>query len=211
MVDKQPFGGTCALRGCEPKKVLVGAAAAVDAARALSAKGIRTTGLAIDWPDLMRFKRTFTTPVPERRKAALAKEGIEAFDGTARFVGPARLTVGDQQFDAARAIVVAAGARPADLPIEGREHLATSDRFFDLDALPPSIAFVGGGFISFEFAHVAARAGVRATILHRGLNPLAGFDPDLVDRLVARTRDAGVDVRLERRYMRLSDAARDIA
>src|SRR5436853_5490966 len=67
MIDKRPFGGTCALRGCDPKKVLVGAAAAVDAARALSGKGISPNGLAIDWPDLMRFKRTFTDPVPESR------------------------------------------------------------------------------------------------------------------------------------------------
>src|SRR5438128_5544846 len=81
MIDKRPFGGTCALRGCDPKKVLVGAAAAVDAARALAEKGLRTNGLAIDWPQLMQFKRTFTDPVPAARKAALARAGVETFDG----------------------------------------------------------------------------------------------------------------------------------
>src|SRR5262245_62063817 len=100
MIDKQPFGGTCALRGCDPKKVLVGAAAAIDAARALSAKGVRTNGLAIDWAELMRFKRTFTDPVPDKRKAGLTRAGIETFDGLASFIGPATLTVGDDQFDA---------------------------------------------------------------------------------------------------------------
>jgi glutathione reductase (NADPH) len=62
--------------------------------------------------------------------------------------------------------------------------------------LPERVLFIGGGYISFEFAHIAARAGARVTILHRGQRPLERFDPDLVDRLVSRTRDLGVDVRL---------------
>src|SRR5712691_8566217 len=83
MIDRQPFGGTCALRGCDPKKVLVGAAAAVDAARALAGKGLRPNGLAIDWTELIAFKRSFTGPVPENRRASLARAGIETFDGIA--------------------------------------------------------------------------------------------------------------------------------
>jgi len=58
------------------------------------------------------------------------------------------------------------------------------------------VLFIGGGYISFEFAHIAARAGARVTILHRGQRPLERFDSDLVDRLVSRTRELGVDVRL---------------
>src|SRR5262245_16726844 len=196
IVDNRPFGGTCALRGCDPKKVLVGAAAAVDAARLLSGNGIRPGALAIDWPALMRFKRTFTDPRPAETKRTLAEAGIVAFDGTAQFVGPDDVRVGDTVLHAAGAILVATGARPADLPIEGPEHLMTSDAFLDLPALPESVAFVGGGYISFEFAHVAARAGSRVAIVHRGARPLAEFDADLVDRLVARTRALGVDVRL---------------
>jgi glutathione reductase (NADPH) len=197
MVDKQPFGGTCALRGCDPKKVLVGAAAAVDAARALSGKGVHPNGLAIDWAELMRFKRTFTDPYPDKRRSALARAGIETFDGVARFVGPSQLAIDTSTvFEASRAIVIATGAKPADLPIAGREHLMTSDRFLELPSLPPTVTFVGGGYISFEFAHIAARAGARATIVHRGTRPLARFDSDLVDRLVARTSALGIDVRL---------------
>jgi glutathione reductase (NADPH) len=196
MIDKQPFGGTCALRGCDPKKVLVGAAAAIDAARALSGKGIRPNGLAIEWAELMAFKRTFTDPVPEVRKAALALAGIETFDGAAHFTGPSALSVGGLVLEATRAIVIAAGARPDDLPIDGCQHLVTSDRFLELPVLPRSVAFVGGGYISFEFAHVVARAGAHAIILHRGRRPLNQFDPDLVNRLVARTEACGIDVRL---------------
>ncbi len=198
MIDKQPFGGTCALRGCDPKKVLVGAAAVVDGARALSGKGVSPNGLAIDWAELMRFKRSFTDPYPERRRTSLARAGIETFNGIARFVGRSQLAIGDSTvLTASRAILVATGARPADLPIDGREHLVTSDQFLELPSLPPTVTFVGGGYISFEFAHIAARAGARVTIIHRGKRPLPRFDPDLVDRLVARTSALGIDVRLE--------------
>lgn len=196
VIDKNPFGGTCALRGCDPKKVLVGAAAAVDAARALSGKGVSPNGLAINWPELMRFKRTFTDPVPEQRKDSLRKAGIETVQDVARFTGPAQLSVGGSAFEATRAIAIAAGAKPADLTIPGREHLLTSDDFLELPSLPSSIAFVGGGYIAFEFAHVAARAGSRITIVHRGERPLEQFDADLVERLVQRTHDSGIDVRL---------------
>jgi glutathione reductase (NADPH) len=196
MIDKRPFGGTCALRGCDPKKVFVDAAAAVGAARALAGSGVRSADLAIDWPELTRFKRTFTDPVPDRRRARLAQAGIETFQDVARFIGPSRLAVGGATLEAARAIVLAAGARPADLGIPGGDHLVTSDGFLDLASLPASVAFVGGGYIAFEFAHVAARAGARVTILHRRLRPLKRFDPDLVDRLVRRTADLGIDVRL---------------
>jgi glutathione reductase (NADPH) len=196
MVDKRPFGGTCALRGCDPKKVLVSAAAAVDAARLLAGKGVHPDNLAIDWTELIQFKRAFTDPRPEQLTASLARSGIRTFQNTARFVGPSQVSVGDTMLIAARAIVVAAGARPADLPIDGREHLLTSDQFLELPSLPPSMVFVGGGYISFEFAHVAARAGARVTILHRDARPLAEFDPGLVERLTARTRALGVDVRL---------------
>lgn len=196
MIDKQPFGGTCALRGCDPKKILVGAAAALDAARGLAGKGVRADGLTIDWAELMQFKRTFTDPYPQKREAGLVRAGIEVVHGAARFVGPSRVEVGDRMLEAARAIVIATGARPADLPIAGREHLITSDEFLELPALLPSLAFVGGGYISFEFAHVAVRAGARVTIVHRGARPLDGFDPELVERLVDRTRALGIDVRL---------------
>src|SRR5713101_2702026 len=196
MIDKRPFGGTCALRGCDPKKVLVDAAAAVDAARLLSEKGVRPDNLAIDWAELIRFKRTFTDPVPEHLTAKLARDGIVTFQNTAQFVDPAHIDVGGTVLHATRAMVIAAGARPMDLAIAGHEHVITSDRFLDLPSLPPSLTFVGGGYISFEFAHVAARAGAHVTMLHRDDRPLTEFDAGLVERLVARTRALGVDVRL---------------
>src|SRR5258708_38270021 len=195
IVDSRPFGGTCALRGCDPKKVLVGAAEAVDRACRMKGKGIQTEKREVDGQALRRFKRSFTEAVRNYREEGFAKAGIVAFHGRARFVGPSSVQVNDDVLEG-RYVVIAAGQEPADLSIPGTEHLTTSDQFLELDELPKRILFVGGGYIAFEFAHVAVRAGSRVTIVHRGLRPLPLFDPDLVDQIVKSTRELGVDVQL---------------
>ena len=195
IVDSRPFGGTCALRGCDPKKVLVGAADALDWIRRMKGNGIQAEKLRVDWQELMRFKRSFTEPVPKNREEGFAKAGIAAFHGRARFVGPSTVQVGDEVLEA-RYVVVAAGQKPADLEIPGTEHLTTSEQFLELDELPKRMLFIGGGYIAFEFAHVAVRAGAQVTVVHRGARPLPHFDPDLVDQIVKSTRELGVDVQL---------------
>jgi glutathione reductase (NADPH) len=202
IVDYRPFGGTCALRGCDPKKVLVGAAELVDRMQRMNGKGIHADQLRIDWPQLMAFKRSFTDPVPKRREDEFAKAGITAFHGRARFVGPTTIHVNGQVLES-RYLVLATGAKPADLRIPGAEYLTTSDQFLELEHLPRRIVFVGGGYISLEFAHVAARAGAQVTILHRGARPLERFDPDLVNRLLDRTRKLGVEVQVQTAVQRL--------
>jgi glutathione reductase (NADPH) len=196
IIDSRPFGGTCALRGCDPKKVLVGAADLIDWNNRMARKGVSSKGTQMDWSALMRFKRTFTEPVPENRENGFAKAGIITFHGRARFVEPTTIRVGDETLTG-RHVLIATGAQPAKLGIPGEEHLTTSDQFLELEKLPERIMFVGGGYISFEFAHVAARASAQVQILHSGARPLKGFDPDLVDRLVQATRDLGVEVRLK--------------
>ena len=195
IIDSRPFGGTCALRGCDPKKVLVCAAEVIDWARRMKGNGIRSEQLSIDWRELMNFKRTFTQPVPKRREEGLAKAGIVAFHGRAHFVGPNAVQVGDEVLQA-RFVVIAAGQKPADLKIPGQDLLTTSEQFLELDELPRRILFVGGGYIAFEFAHVAARVGSEVTIVHRGARPLELFDPDLVEQIVVRMRELGVNVQL---------------
>ncbi|HXU87982.1 MAG TPA: NAD(P)/FAD-dependent oxidoreductase [Methylomirabilota bacterium] len=196
VVDSRPFGGTCALRGCIPKKILVGAAEAVHHARDMANIGVPAPTLTIDWPALMGFKRSLIDSTPERTEQAWAKIGVEQFHGRARFVDAATLAVGDERLTGRR-ILIAAGAMPAPLKFPGADRLATSEDFLNVDRLPPRIVFVGGGYISFEFAHVAARAGADVTILHRGARPLEGFDPDLVEVLVRRTRELGIRVELD--------------
>ncbi len=205
VIDSRPFGGTCALRGCDPKKVLVAAAEAVEWPRRLQGRGVAADALRIEWSELMRFKRSMIESVPQNREKGFVKAGIEAFQGRARFLGPTAVKVGDDVLEG-RYVHIAAGAKPADLPIPGREHLVTSEGFLDLDELPRRVLFVGGGYISFEFAHVAARAGVEVTILHRGPRPLVRFDPDLVGQLVARTRQLGIDLHVETEVVNIERA-----
>jgi glutathione reductase (NADPH) len=143
----------------------------------------------------MRLKRAMIEAVPAAREDGFARAGIETFHGRARFEGPNAVTVGDHTLHGRR-LLIAAGARPADLGIEGSEHLVTSEQFLEIDALPPRVLFVGGGYISFELGHVAARAGAEVMIVHHDERPLNTFDPDLVDMLVARSRALGIDVRL---------------
>ncbi len=196
IVDSQPFGGTCGLRGCDPKKVLVGVAELIDWTRRMQATGTVKNSTRIDWPALMRFKKSFTDPVPDHQLKRFSKAGVETFQQRARFVDQTSLQVGNETLTA-RHFVIAAGAMPVRLKIPGEEHFISSTQFLELEALPQRIIFVGGGYIAFEFAHVSARAGAQAVILHRGEQPLARFDTDLVAQLVKATREIGVDVHVK--------------
>ncbi len=193
VVDDQPYGGTCAVRGCDPKKVLVGAADLVAWHTRMRGHGVAGEA-TIEWPALMRFKRTFTDPVPANREAAFTKAGIEMLHGEARFVADDRLMVGDRELTA-RHVVIATGSGPRPLGIPGEDLVITSTQFLELDVLPPRIAFVGAGYISLEFAHIARQAGAEVVMLGRGV-PLRSFDEALVGRLLAHSRDMGIDVRL---------------
>ncbi|HJY79972.1 MAG TPA: NAD(P)/FAD-dependent oxidoreductase [Candidatus Binatia bacterium] len=196
VIDSLPFGGTCALRGCDPKKVLVGAAELIDFSARLREKRTVTGQLSIDWSKLIQFKRSFTAPIPRQKEESFEKAGITNLHGRAKFVGPRSLEVAGRRLDA-KHFVIAAGARPAILGISGEEHLINSTQFLELDRLPTEIAFVGGGYIAMEFAHIAVRAGARVSVLHRGARVLEGFDPDLVAALSGRTQELGIRLHTE--------------
>lgn len=196
VVDSHPLGGTCALRGCDPKKVLVAAAAAVDQARKLEGKGVDPGGVRLDWPALMAFKRSFTGPVPQNTVEMFRKQGIAPYQGRAHFVERDTVEVNGELLSAPR-FLIAAGARPRPLDFPGEELVQTSSDFLELDTLPPRPLFIGGGFISFEFAHIAARAGARPMVLERGARPLKGFDAALVEQLVQASAALGIDVQLD--------------
>jgi glutathione reductase (NADPH) len=197
VVDDHPYGGTCQLRGCDPKKVLVGVADLVDWSRRMQGQGVSAPGLSLNWPDLIRFKRTFTDPVPEQNEQSFAQAGIITRHGRAHFVDRTSIRVGDETL-VGRHVVIATGARHAPLGIAGEDVLTTSTQFLDLDALPRRIVFVGGGYIAFEFAHITARAGAQVQVLHRGSRPLEKFDPDLVSLLVQASRELGIEVQVNR-------------
>ncbi|MDD1675642.1 MAG: NAD(P)/FAD-dependent oxidoreductase [Methanomicrobiales archaeon] len=192
IADELPYGGTCAVKGCIPKKVLVGAAEVIDRAKAMQGKGI-SGALRIAWPDLIRFKRTFTDTVPAARENRFAKEGVDTYHGHARFLGRNTLLVGDTTLSS-RFIGIATGAVPRRLDIPGEQFISISEDFLAMETIPDRIVFIGGGFISFELGYVAARAGADVTILHRGERPLGEFDPFLVDLLVDDLRASGIRI-----------------
>ncbi|MGH9953217.1 MAG: dihydrolipoyl dehydrogenase family protein, partial [Nitrososphaeraceae archaeon] len=235
IIDSGPFGGTCALRGCDPKKVLVAAEETMDWTTRMKDKGISyesNSNTHIDWPELMKFKRTFTQPVPKNREESFLKAGIKPFHGTAQFIEKSKLRIIDRNTNEEKLtvnaattttaiqgnknvedriiegkyFVIATGAKPRPLDIEGEEkYVTSSDQFLELDQIPKEIVFIGGGYISFELAHIAAHAGCKATILHRSNKVLyPHFDPDLVKELIKKSRELGIDILLGNEVTKVS-------
>lgn len=194
VIDNRPYGGTCALRGCDPKKLLRGGAEAVDHAWRLHGKGVAGEA-AVNWRELLAFKSSFTDPVPDKHERSYREHGIDTYHGSARFTGSNSLSVGPAELRA-RKILIASGAEPVPLGIPGEEHLLDNEGFLTLARLPGRLVLVGGGYIAAEFSHIAARAGAHVTILQRSARLLRKFDPDLVGWLAERFEAIGIDVQL---------------
>jgi glutathione reductase (NADPH) len=193
VVDFRPFGGTCALRGCDPKKMLISGVTALDYTHRMRNNGV-VGAVHIEWPKLMAFKRTFTDPVPDKMEHRYADKGIDTYHGKAKFTGKNSVEVNGQALDA-KYILLASGAEAVKLGIPGEEHMIDNEKFLALETLPQRIALVGGGYIAAEFSHVAARAGAQVTILQHGKRMLKQFDAELVGWLMESFHSLGIDVR----------------
>ena len=204
VIENRDFGGTCALRGCNPKKVLVRAAELVDLNAKMRGRYLPDDATAtLDWQATRAFQDTFTEPIPPSQRSGLIDAGCRVAVGDGRLTGPHSLTLeanehtGDDRgpdevrFDK---LVIAVGGRPAPVPFEGGELALTSDDFLKLDRLPKRIVFLGGGYISSEFAHVCLVAGCETAIVERGRRILDIFDPDMTDRLEAHSRSRGMRI-----------------
>jgi len=199
-IDREPHGGTCALRGCDPKKMLIAVTEGVDWAAKMKGKGLEAV-TSVYWPGMMAFKRTFTDAMPPRIESGLEKAGVDVLHGEVRFTGTDSIELNGETLRA-KHFHIATGARPMTLDIPGEENLTTSTEFLELTERPDRIAFVGGGFIAMEFAHVAKRAGAsEVTVLEMMDRPLGPFDPDLVEMLVKATEELGVDLRTEAKVL----------
>jgi len=150
--------------------------------------------VSIDWGELIRFKRTFTDPIPEKHQQRYDSSGITTFHGRARFTGPNSLSIGESEVQA-RHVLIASGAGPVRIGIPGEEHLIDNEEFLRMEELPARIVLVGGGYIAAEFSHIAARSGAAVTILQRGPRLLPQFEPELVEWLMEAFKAIGVDVR----------------
>lgn len=193
VIDEKPFGGTCALRGCDPKKMLVAGAEVIDAAHRMDGNGVAGK-VQIDWANLIAFKRTFTDPVPRKHEHRYEEKGIATFHGSAQFTGPNCLSVAGTELRA-RHILIASGAEPVHLGLPGEEYLIDNEAFLAMESLPRRIVLVGGGYIAAEFSHIAARAGAEVTVLQRGPRMLTQFEPELVGWLMDAFEAVGIVVR----------------
>ncbi len=191
-------GGTCALRGCQAKKWFYEVAELAARCQHLQHIGI-TTPPQVDWRQILTEKNRFTAKVPDQTCTNLKGNGITYISGKAVFVDKTTIAV-EKQHLTADYFIIATGAKTMSLPFDGNEHMLTSDDFLELPTLPKRIAFVGGGFISFEFAHFAARLGSNKGDIHileaqkRVLGP---FDSDMVEQLVAASEADGIRIHAE--------------
>ena len=204
ITDERDFGGTCALRGCSPKKILVGASRLYDHNTHMMEHNVSLSGTDISWKGLIDFKRTFTESFPAIREQSYADAGIDSFHDKATFVSTSEVSVGDK-IVRAKKILVASGSVPRRVGVGGESLLLTSEDFLELESLPRSIVFVGGGFVSFELAHIACRMGSEVTIVHSSATPLKQFDQDLVVSLVESSRELGIRVLLETQVGKLEN------
>ncbi|MCL2700868.1 MAG: NAD(P)/FAD-dependent oxidoreductase [Phycisphaerae bacterium] len=193
VADYQPYGGTSELRGCLPKVILTEVGRQVQHCRRLAEARVIDHPPRLLWERLIEFKRALIRDVPRDTEALFVSLGVQTLHGKARFVAPGRLAVNGREFEAGFTLI-ASGAYPRPLRIVGEELVLTSDGFLELDHLPPRVVFIGGGYISMEFAHVAARAGAKVTVLERGPRLLRQFDKPLTDTLREASREAGVEI-----------------
>jgi glutathione reductase (NADPH) len=195
VVENSPTpGGICALAGCQAKKYFYEATETVARSRHMMGKGIVQPAEA-DWAAVLARKNAFTDPIPAGTRTGLKGSGIDFIEGTAAFQDPDTLVASGQSLKA-RFFILATGARPMPLTFPGADQLETSTAFLARGHLPPRVVFVGGGFISFEFAHFAARLGPAAstTILEVAPRPLGPFDSEMVDALVEASRSEGINI-----------------
>ncbi|MFA7056970.1 MAG: NAD(P)/FAD-dependent oxidoreductase [Candidatus Cloacimonadales bacterium] len=191
--DYKEYGGTCALTGCNPKKVLTGWAESQARLQGYKENGVITNEPMLNWGNLIKHKEKFTSNVSKFKEKAFAKKNIEMFHGKGKFVSHNKLQVGDQVVES-DIIIIATGATPRKLNIPGEDYVIAGEEFMSLTALPAEILFIGGGYISFELADVANQAGAKVTILERSFRSLSLFEPELVDLLTDNFNKNGIAI-----------------
>lgn len=192
VVDNKPFGGTCALHGCTPKKMLHGVTEALDHFWRMKGNGLEGE-VSVNWVDMIKFKRSYVDPIPANTQALFDSLGIDTYRGDMKFTGENSIDVAGVALGFDK-LLMATGAEAARLPIDGFEHLATNVEFLSMARLPNHIVFMGGGYIAAEFSHIAARAGAKVTIIQSGPRLLPPFEPELVEMITPKFTELGIRV-----------------
>ena len=192
LIEQARVGGTCVLRGCEPKKLLMYAAQFGDSLRDATAYGWNLASTpSFSMSAWQAAKTQETDRLEQVYRNLLSTSGVEVINGRAVLIAPGQLQVGTRILRGEH-IVLATGSAPARGTIEGLHQCPTSDDLLDLSELPDQAAVVGGGYIAVEFASMLCRLGVQVTLLYRDVLPLRGFDEDLRTRAASALAAVGV-------------------
>ena len=185
IAEEYRVGGTCVIRGCVPKKLLVYASRFADDFEDARGFGWTVPEPTFDWPTLIAAKDKELARLEAAYRTTLGKVGVELIEERATVVGPNAVKLAKSgRTITAEKILIATGGKPwLAEPRPGIEHVITSNEAFDLPRLPKSIIVAGGGYIAMEFAGIFSHLGVETTIVYRGDKVLRGFDEDLRDRV----------------------------
>lgn len=189
-------GGTCVIRGCVPKKLMVYASHYGDEIEDAAAYGWSLPGKAsFDWASLIAAKDKEIERLSGLYVKGLDGAGAALIRGRARLLDAHTIEVGGRRVTAGT-ILIATGGTPEVPAIPGAEHAITSNEVFDLPAQPKRVVVVGAGYIAVEFAGIFHGLGSETTILHRGPRLLRGFDDDIANRLQDEYRQKGIALHL---------------
>jgi glutathione reductase (NADPH) len=190
IAEEDRWGGTCVIRGCVPKKLLVYASEARRAFDDARGHGWTFEGERHDWAALVAGKDKEIARLSRAYADRLSKAGAEVLDGRAALADPHTIEIGGRRITAAHVLVATGGAPKR--PESGT--WITSDEAFHLPALPARIGILGGGYIGVEFAHIFAGLGAKVTLVHRDVHVLRGFDQDVRSAVTAGLTAAGIEV-----------------
>ena len=194
LAEEDRYGGTCVIRGCVPKKLMVFASEFSNSFEQARSYGWDLDDAPFNWTDFRTKMHAELDRLEGIYRKLLANSGVETFDQRAKLVGPNTVELADGTQKSARTILVATGGRPVLPGIPGDELGITSNDIFHLDELPKSILIIGGGYIACEFAGVMNGLGVKTTQYYRGAQILRGFDGEARGLVADEMKQNGVDL-----------------
>jgi glutathione reductase (NADPH) len=204
--EESRVGGTCVIRGCVPKKLLVYGAQFADAFAEAPGFGWTLAPPMHDWAALIAAKNREIDRLEGVYRDLLRNSGVRLFEGRAVLADPHTVEIAGQRITAAN-ILIATGAHPVMPAIPGIEHAITSNEALDLPRLPRRIIVVGGGYIAVEFAGIFHGLGAEVTFVIRGEELLTGFDDDLRVGLAQELRRRGIEIRARTQVTRIEKRA----
>jgi glutathione reductase (NADPH) len=178
LAEEDRYGGTCVIRGCVPKKLMVFASEYRGAMADAQAYGWTVHAGGFDWVTFRDKLHAELDRLEGVYRGILKNNGVETYDSRARLVDPHTVELADGTRRSAKHILIATGGRPVKPDLPGAEHAITSNDIFHLERLPKSMLIIGGGYIACEFACILNGLGVRVTQFYRGAQILRGFDEE---------------------------------